>query len=97
MQHLSFAQALSSFASSGSLMDVRRALKSTAWGSRYIKYLYACKALLIVLAIALCGPISGKTVLGYLAAYFSLMFVREVVTLRDTFALASLPVPEGSQ
>lgn len=94
MQHLSISQAAGNFTGTTSLLDVRRAFKSTPWGSRYIKFLYVCKTLLVVLAVALCGPLSVQTAFGYLAAYFSLMFVREMVTLRDTLALARLPTSE---
>lgn len=90
MQHLSFAQAKSSFVRASSLMDVRRAFTSTGWGRRYIYWLYFCKFTLIVLAFILIGSPFLQVVLGYLTAYTSLMFVREVVTLRDTVTLHRL-------
>ena len=87
MQHLSFAQATAEFGVAASLLDVRRALKATTWGSRFITWLYFSKAVLAVLAFLLIRQPFLSVVLGYLAGYMSLMFVRELVTLRDTFHL----------
>src|SRR5437870_12666039 len=53
MQHLSFAQATSGFSAASTLLDVRRALKATTWGSRYISWLYFSKVVLAVLAFFL--------------------------------------------
>jgi hypothetical protein len=87
MQHLSFAQATDKFIGSSSFLEVRRALKATPWGSRYISWLYFCKSTLIVIAlVAIRGPFF-QVVSGYLGAYFTLMFVRDLVTLRDTIVL----------
>jgi len=90
MQHLSFKEATSGFTSASSLLDVRRAFKSTSWGSRYIWWLYLSKVVLAVFTFLLIRqPLLGL-ILGYLAGYMSLMFVRELVTLRDTFYLQRL-------
>ena len=90
MQHLSFTQAASEFRSAASLLDVRRALKATTWGSCFIAWLYFSKAVLVILAFLLIHQPFLRVVLGYLAGYISLMFVRELVTLRDTFHLQRL-------
>jgi hypothetical protein len=90
MQHMSFAQARDRFAVASSLLDVRRALKETSWGSRYILWLYSCKAALIVSAAVIIRRPLLQIIFGYLTAYASLMFVREVVTLKDTLALSRL-------
>ena len=90
MQHLSFTQAASEFGAAASLLDVRRALKATKWGSRFIVWLYFSKAVLAILAFLLIRQPFLSIVLGYLAGYMSLMFVRELVTLRDTFHLQRL-------
>jgi hypothetical protein len=90
MQHLSFIQATQGFSSAASLMDVRRAFKVTRWGSRYIRFLHLSKLILIVLAFVLVRQPFFAILFGYLAGYFSLMFVREIVTLRDTFFLKRL-------
>ena len=94
LQHRSFREAAPSFVAASSLMDIRRAMTATKPGRLYIKFLYLSKAVLIVLALTTCGPISINTVFGYLAAYFVHMFVRECVTLRDTFVLAKLSASE---
>jgi hypothetical protein len=90
MQHLSLRQASASFIATSSLLQVRSALKSTAWGRRYIRFLNFCKLLLLVLAVAFVREPLLTVFFGCLAAYFSLMFVREIVTLRDTFFLHRL-------
>jgi hypothetical protein len=90
MQHLSFKAAANGFTAASSLLDVRRAFKSTAWGSRYIVGLYLSKGVLAVLAVTLIGHSVLGIALGYFAGYLSLMFVRELVTLRDTFYLQRL-------
>jgi hypothetical protein len=90
MQHLSFAQATGGFTTATTLMEVRRAFTATTWGRRYIRFLYASNFILIALAFFLIRqPLLG-VFFGYFAGYFSLMFAREVVTLRDTFQLHRL-------
>lgn len=90
MQHLSISQDPSRFITASSLMGVRRALTSTAWGRKYIAWLYFCKVVLLLIAFLLIREPLFRVVLGYLAAYFSLMLVRDAVTLRDTFILHRL-------
>jgi hypothetical protein len=87
MQHMSFTQATDGFAAASSLLEVRRALKATPWGGRYIWWLYFCKLVLIVIAFALIrGPLL-QVVVGYLGGYFALMLIRDLVTFRDTIVL----------
>jgi hypothetical protein len=86
MQHFSFAQARKSFSAASTFLEVRSAFKATTWGTRYIRFLYFSKFVLIALAFVLDRKPILAVVFGYIAAYFSLMFVRELVTLRDTFA-----------
>ena len=96
MQHLSFKEATNGFMTASSLLDVRRAFKATSWGNRYISWLYFSKFVLAVLAfLVIRQPLLG-IILGYLAGYMSLMFAREVVTLRDTFYLQRLTSQDGS-
>jgi hypothetical protein len=90
LQHLSISQDPSGFVAASSLMGVRRALTSTAWGRKYIAWLYFCNAVLLLLAFMLIRQPLFQVVLGYLGAYFSLMLVRDAVTLRDTYLLRSL-------
>ncbi len=71
-------------------MGVRRALTNTAWGRRYIAWLYFSKIALVLVAFLLLRSPLYRILLGYLTAYFSLMLVRDTVTLKDTFALYAL-------
>jgi hypothetical protein len=96
MQHLSIRQDPSRFIAASSLMGVRRALTGTAWGRKYIAWLYFCKVVLLLMAFILIKEPLYRVALGYLAAYFSLMLVRDAVTLRDTYALQRLGNPSSS-
>ena len=90
MQHLSIRQDPPGFVAASSLMGVRRALTSTVWGRRYIAWLYFSKVALILVAFVLLKSSLYRVLLGYLSAYCSLMLVREVVTLKDTFDVYAL-------
>ena len=90
LQHLSLKVATNGFTTASSLLDVRRVFKATSWGSRYISWLYFSKGVLAIFAFLLIRQPLLSIILGYLAGYFSLMFVRELVTLRDTFHLQRL-------
>ena len=90
MQHLSIGQDPHGFVAASSLMGVRRALTSTAWGRSYIAWLYFSKFALLLVAFLLLRSPLYRILLGYLIAYFSLMLVRDAVTLNDTFVLHSL-------
>jgi hypothetical protein len=96
MQHLSIAEDPSRFVAASSLMGVRRALTRTAWGRKYIAWLYFCKGALLLIAFLLLREPLYRVVLGYLAAYFSLMLVRDAVTLRDTYILQRLENPSSA-
>ena len=86
-QHLSLRDAMTDFAGASSLMDVRRAMSRTTWGRRYIVWLYTSKFILIVLAATLVEHAVTPIIIAYVGSYMCLMFVRELVTLRDLFAL----------
>lgn len=96
MQHLRLRDASGSFVTTSSLLEVRSALKGTTWGRRYIRFLWSCKLLLLILAFVLIRESLFAVLFGYLAAYSSLMFVREIVTLRDTFFLHRLSSNESN-
>jgi len=96
MQHLSISQDPSRFVAASSLMGVRRALTSTAWGRKYIAWLYFCKVVLLLIAFLLLREPLFRVLLGYVAAYWSLMLVRDAVTLKDTYALHSLGNPSSA-
>jgi len=90
MQHWSMRQAAGGFSAASSLLEIRSAFKATQWGRRYIRFLYFSKFALLVLAFLLVRePLIG-VVIGYFAGFFSLMFAREVTTLRDVFFLQRL-------
>jgi hypothetical protein len=94
MQHLAVAQASAAFGGAPSLLEVRRCLNSTPWGRRYIFFLYLSKAVLVALALLIIrGPLL-RLFFGYVAGYFSLMFTREIITLRDTFRLHDIAANE---
>jgi hypothetical protein len=76
-------------------MGVRRAFTSTPWGRKYIAWLYFCKVVLLLIAFLMIREPIFRVVLGYLAAYCSLMLVRDAVTLRDTYLLHSLGSPSS--
>jgi hypothetical protein len=90
MQHLSFTQASGSFAAASSAMDVRRVLRATTWGRRYIYWLYFSKVVLAALAFSLIRSPLLTVIFGHLTGYATLMLVRELITLRDTFSLSHL-------
>ena len=87
MQHLSIRHDPSGFLAASSLMGGRRALTSTSWGRSYITWLYFSKLALVLITVVLTRRPLPRVVFGYLTAYFSLMPVRDIITLRDTFAL----------
>lgn len=101
MQHLSIQHDPHGFIAASSLMGVRRALTSNSWGRKYIAWLYFSKFALVLIAfLVIKGPLY-RVLIGYLMGYFSLMLVREVITLRDTYAVQRLgnstpPAPETS-
>ena len=83
MQVLSFREGRESFLSANSAMDVRRRMKETKWGKKYIYFLWAGGVLLVVVSFL----VSTNPALAFPAGYFSMMFAREVVTLKPTFEL----------
>lgn len=96
MQHLSISQDPSRFVAASSLLGVRRAFTGTAWGRKYIAWLYFCKVVLLLIAFMLIREPLYRVILGYLAAYFSLMLIRDAVTLRDTYVLHELGNPSSA-
>lgn len=74
---------------SRSAMDVRRAMAATSSGRTYLYALWGSVLLVVVAAFTL--PNGGK-LFGALAGYFALAFIRELITLRETFVLQSLAV-----
>lgn len=90
MQHLGLKQCRDVLLSASSFIEVRSALNGTAWGRRFIRWLYFSKLALIAIALILVRQPLLAVVFAYFAGYCSLMFVREIITLRDTFLLQRL-------
>ena len=90
LQHLSIRQDPRGFLAASSLMGVRRALTTTAWGRRYIAWLWFSKFALVLITLLLIRKPPSRVLFGYLTAYFSIMLVRDIITLRDTFSLRGL-------
>lgn len=99
LQHVSLREATSGFSRATSLLEIRRAFKATKWGRCYLVFLYVSKATLLLTAIFASDRSFIGILIAYIVGYFALMFVREVVTLRDTFylrfALSSTPRNES--
>lgn len=83
MQGFAFREKRESFLVTATAMDVRRALKDTKWGKRYIYFLWVGSVLLVVTAFLT----SANPALAFLAGYFTMMFARESLTLGPTFEL----------
>jgi len=83
MQTLSFHQARESFLSASTMLEVRARLKGTPWGARYLRFLWSGHVLLLILSVLF----STNPALVVATGYFSLMFVRELITLKLTFEL----------
>ncbi len=70
LQHLSIKHDPHGFVAASSLMGVRRALTNTAWGRRYIAWLYFSKFALVLVAFLLLKGLD-RVLFGYLTAYFT--------------------------
>ena len=89
MQHLCFTQAPDKFSKTSSflaVLDVRRAFKSTSWGRRYIWLINFSGVVLFVMAFFLIRQPLLDVFWGCLAGLMSLGFMRELITLRDSFS-----------
>lgn len=85
MQIQSFKESKQSLREAGSLIDVRKSLKNTKWGKRYLYFLWAGNAFLIAIAFLT----TNNPWLSILVGYFMLMFIREIVTLKPTMELSN--------
>ncbi len=86
MQLLAFKEGKERFLEARTALEVRAKLKETKWGRRYLYFLWAATVVLVGLSIS----ISPTPLLGFLAAYFGMMFIREVVTLKPTLDLRKM-------
>ena len=87
MQSLAFSESKSDFLHASTMIDVRRKLKNTKWGKRYIPFLYLGNIIIVAVVVT---QRKGNLIFENMAGYFSLMFVRELITLKPTFELAEL-------
>lgn len=83
MQILAFREKRKAFLAATTAMEVRRALKDTLWGKRYICFLWVGSLLLVGAAFLT----SANPALAFLTGYFTMMFAREILTLGPTFEL----------
>ena len=90
MQLLGFRQNHEAIAAAQSAREVRARPRETRWGKRHSYFLPFGGGLLVMLAFAL----SANPALAFPAAYFSMMFTRELVTFRATWELGAR-VPAG--
>jgi hypothetical protein len=89
MQLLAFKEGKENFLKAQTALEVRAKLKETKWGRRYLYFLWASISVLALLSISS----SPTPLLGFLAAYFGMMFIREVVTLKPALDLRKLRCP----
>ena len=94
MQSLAFSEPKSGFLNASTMIDVRKKLKNTKWGKRYIPFLYIGNIIIVVVVVT---QQKGNLIFEIMAGYFSLMFVRELITLKPTFQLAKLSKKESEQ
>ena len=87
MQHLGLKEATGRLLDASSLLEIRGALMGTKWGKRFIYWIYFTKVVLAILAFAMIRSFSIQAIFSYAVGYMCFMFVREIVTLRDTFRL----------
>jgi hypothetical protein len=83
MQILSIKESKNAIISASSMLEVRKALASTRWGKRYIRFLWISNIGFIVLALYF----QVNLIFNVLAAYCSFCFIREIVTLKTIFEL----------
>ena len=86
MQNLSFNESKSSFLETRTMLEVRRKLKATKWGSRYLKFLWISNLFLLIFVLRY----GYRPVLDISMCYFTMMFTREVVTLKSSVELRRL-------
>jgi putative Mn2+ efflux pump MntP len=96
LQWKSFNEAKAEFLKANTMLNVRATLKSTTWGGRYLYVLWGGNLLLVLLSIVV-----GRRVVGgnpfstVLMGLFTMMCVRELITLPPTFQLRQLLRQQG--
>ncbi len=87
MQYYAFSELKERLLDASSMLEVRKKLKETKWGKIYIPFLWVGNLLLVAVVIVMHR---GNMPLEIMAGYFSLMFIREIITLKPTIELAEL-------
>ncbi len=87
MQYYAFSESKEKFLDASSMLEVRKKLKETKWGKRYIPFLWIGNLVLVATVLIMHR---GNMPLEIMAGAFSLMFIREIITLKPTIELAEL-------
>ena len=87
MQYCAFEESKENFLDASSMLEVRKKLKETKWGKRYIPFLWSGNLLLVTVVIVMH---KGNMALEIMAGYFTFMFIREIITLKPTIELGEL-------
>lgn len=83
MQQLSFKEGRERFLQAFTALEVRRTLKATKWGKRYLYFLWLSGISLATLAFTT----AANPAIAFPSAYFAMMCARELLTLKATFEL----------
>ena len=86
MQYLGFLEDKKSFLDAQTMLDVRDKFKKTKWGKIYIYYLWVANLILVIIALM----IKNNPFIDVLIGYFSLMFARELITLKPSYDLEKI-------
>ena len=85
MQYLGFLENRKSFHEAKTMKEVRNKLKNTKWGKAYLYYLWIANLTLVIIAFI----IRNNPFIDVLIGYFSLMFARELITLKPSYELSN--------
>ena len=89
LQHLGLKRDYNRFGAAGSALEIRRRLTETRAGKIYLYYFWGVVVFLVALTFALNqSPITA--VAAFIVAYLTFAAVREMVTLRDVFAMQAV-------
>ena len=83
MQQAAVLEKPQGFSHAHSMIEVQRQFAKTYWGKRYRYFLWASYGAIILVSFFWLRNLGAMV-----AGYFTLMFTREIVTLRATFFLA---------
>jgi len=87
IQLLALRQASAPLLQTVTMMEVRRALRSSRWGRLYLWGFWLSMVLLFILAFFL---LHSRAIIGLIAGYSAFALIRELLTLRGTFELQLL-------